>query len=165
MNTRRNFLAAASGLAFAALIQIPGNALADGFDASGIKTDPALVARLPDKIKKAGVLTIGSGTSQQVARNIVVQRKHPGRWVTVAVLAVLVLQIGQALVINPNFHWDVFAKYLFSPLVIAGLGWTILLTLATMAVVVVVVGARVPMRGLETPILRHMARHGCETGT
>jgi polar amino acid transport system substrate-binding protein len=40
-----------------------GNAFAEGFDTSGIKADPALAARLPDKIKSAGVIVIGSDTS------------------------------------------------------------------------------------------------------
>lgn len=40
-----------------------GTALADGFDTSGISVNPALAARLPAKIKEAGVLTIGSDTA------------------------------------------------------------------------------------------------------
>ncbi len=39
------------------------SALADGFDTSGIAVNPALAARLPAKIKDAGVLTIGSDTA------------------------------------------------------------------------------------------------------
>lgn len=39
------------------------NASADDFDTSGIQVDPALAARLPEKIKKAGVIVIGSDTS------------------------------------------------------------------------------------------------------
>ncbi|TIT74568.1 MAG: transporter substrate-binding domain-containing protein, partial [Mesorhizobium sp.] len=40
-----------------------GNASAQDFDTSGIKVDPALAGRLPEKIKKAGVIVIGSDTS------------------------------------------------------------------------------------------------------
>ncbi|MBZ9996197.1 ABC transporter substrate-binding protein [Mesorhizobium sp. BH1-1-4] len=40
-----------------------GNASAQDFDTSGIKVDSALAARLPEKIKKAGVIVIGSDTS------------------------------------------------------------------------------------------------------
>ncbi len=50
-------LAVVSGFGFAK------NASAEGFDTSGIKVDPALAARLPEKIKKAGVIVIGSDTS------------------------------------------------------------------------------------------------------
>lgn len=38
-------------------------ALAGGVDTSGIKTDSALAARLPEKIKAAGTLVVGSDTS------------------------------------------------------------------------------------------------------
>jgi len=38
-------------------------AMAEGFDTSGIKTDEQLAARLPEKIKQAGVITIGSDTA------------------------------------------------------------------------------------------------------
>lgn len=38
-------------------------ASAQGFDTSGVKVDDALASRLPEKIKSAGVLTIGSDTA------------------------------------------------------------------------------------------------------
>ncbi|WP_180900596.1 ABC transporter substrate-binding protein [Martelella soudanensis] len=38
-------------------------AFAQNFDTSGINVDEALAARLPDKIKQAGILTIGSDTA------------------------------------------------------------------------------------------------------
>lgn len=42
----------------------PGSpAFAAGFDASGIKADPALAARLPEKIKATGTLIVGSDTT------------------------------------------------------------------------------------------------------
>ena len=53
-----------------------------------------------------------------VTRNVVVPRRHPGRWLAIAILAVLALQIGQAVSTNPNFHWDIYSTYLFSPQVI-----------------------------------------------
>lgn len=40
-----------------------GHGFAQGFDTSSIKSDAALAARLPEKIKSAGVLTIGSDTA------------------------------------------------------------------------------------------------------
>ncbi len=40
-----------------------GPALADGFDTSGIAVNPELAARVPARIKEAGVLTIGSDTA------------------------------------------------------------------------------------------------------
>jgi polar amino acid transport system permease protein len=92
-----------------------------------------------------------------VARNVVVPRRQPGRWLAVAVLAILALQVGQAISVNPNFHWDVYATYLFSPQVIRGVGWTLLLTVIAMTVAIVVAGLLVIMRDSDNPVLRGIA--------
>jgi len=95
--------------------------------------------------------------TQDASRNIVVPRRHPGRWIAAAIIAILALQVVHAVAINPNFHWDVFLKYLFWPQVIRGVGWTILLTIVAMAVAIVVAGALVIMRDSDNPILRGLA--------
>jgi polar amino acid transport system permease protein len=92
-----------------------------------------------------------------VVRNVVVPRRHPGRWLAVIVLAIWALQIGYAVLVNPNFRWDVYATYLFSPQVIRGVGWTLLLTVIAMAVAIVVAGLLVIMRDSGNPILRSIA--------
>jgi polar amino acid transport system permease protein len=92
-----------------------------------------------------------------VTRNIVVPRRHPGRWLAVVALVILALQVGQAISVNPNFHWDVYATYLFSQQVIRGVGWTLLLTVVAMAVAIVVAGLLVIMRGSDNPVLRSIA--------
>ncbi|GAA4187342.1 amino acid ABC transporter permease [Shinella granuli] len=92
-----------------------------------------------------------------VTRNVVVPRHHPGRWLAIAILAVLALQIGQAVSTNPNFHWDIYSTYLFSPQVIRGVGWTLLLTVVAMTVAIVVAALLVIMRDSDNPILRSIA--------
>ncbi|MCM2474558.1 amino acid ABC transporter permease [Rhizobium sp. CG5] len=92
-----------------------------------------------------------------VTRNIVVPRRHPGRWLAVAVLAILALQFAQAISVNPNFHWDVYLTYLFSPQVVRGVGWTLLLTVVAMTVAIVVAGLLVVVRDTDNPILRGIA--------
>ena len=52
-----------AGLVLLASLGLAQPAAAEGFDTSGIKIDEALTARLPEKIKAAGVITIGSDTS------------------------------------------------------------------------------------------------------
>lgn len=93
----------------------------------------------------------------EITRNVVVPHRHPGRWIAIAVLAVLALQIGQAISVNPNFHWDVYLAYLFAPSVIRGVGWTLLLTVVAMTVAIVVAGMLVVMRDTENPVLRGIA--------
>jgi polar amino acid transport system permease protein len=92
-----------------------------------------------------------------VTRNIVVPRRHPGRWLAIAILAVLSLQIAQAVSVNPNFHWDVYATHLFSPQVIRGVGWTLILTVVAMTVAIVMAALLVIMRDSDNPVLRGIA--------
>lgn len=93
----------------------------------------------------------------EVVRNIVVPRTHPGRWIAVALIVVIALQAGHAVVVNENLHWDVFLKYLFWPQVIRGVGWTLLLTIVAMAVAIIVAGLLVIMRDSDNPVLRGLA--------
>lgn len=92
-----------------------------------------------------------------VTRNIVVPRRHPGRWLAIAILAVLSLQIAQAVSVNPNFYWDVYATHLFSPQVIRGVGWTLILTVVAMTVAIVMAALLVIMRDSDNPVLRGIA--------
>lgn len=98
-----------------------------------------------------------STRTRDVTQNVVAPRRHPGRWLAIAVLAIVVLQIGQAISTNPNFHWDVYLKYLFAPQVVRGVGWTLLLTVIAMAVAIVVAGLLVIMRDSDNPVLRGLA--------
>lgn len=52
-----------AGLLLLASLGLAQPAATEGFDTSGIKIDEALAARLPEKIKAAGVITIGSDTA------------------------------------------------------------------------------------------------------
>jgi polar amino acid transport system permease protein len=64
------------------------------------------------------------------------RRLRPWRWVTAAVLAVIAVQLLVFLVGNRRFEWDVVARYLFDPSVLAGVGTTVLL-----AVLAIVIGS------------------------
>jgi len=92
-----------------------------------------------------------------MVRNVVVPRRHPGRWIAVAFLVVIALQAGHAVALNENFHWDVYIKYLFWPQVVRGVGWTLILTVVAMAVAIVVAGLLVIMRDSDNPVLRGIA--------
>lgn len=90
--------------------------------------------------------------------NRVVPRPHPGRWVAAGLLALLAIEAARGLAVNPNFHWPIFAEYLFDPQVLRGVMWTLILTLAAMIVAVAVAVAIVVMRDSENPILRWIAK-------
>jgi len=60
--------------------------------------------------------------------------RHPGRWVAMAVLAVLVAMFVHMLVTNKAFQWSFMVNHMFRPPVIAGVRGTILLTISSMAI-------------------------------
>jgi polar amino acid transport system permease protein len=93
-----------------------------------------------------------------VTLNRVVPRPHPGRWIAVVLLAMLGIEAARGIAVNPNFHWAVFAEYLFDAQVLRGVMWTLILTVAAMTVAVTVAVAIVVMRDSENPILRWSAQ-------
>jgi polar amino acid transport system permease protein len=105
---------------------------------------------------KGGQLDKG-GKPQDVVRNEVVPRRHPGRWVAVALILVICIQAAHGVATNPNFHWATYAEHLFSPFVLRGVGWTLLLTVIAMAIAIPLALALVIMRDSGNPILGGVA--------
>ena len=54
--------------------------------------------------------------------------RHPGRWVTAAVIAVLAAMAGHSLATNPRYQWSVVGQYFGSNLILTGLLRTLELT-------------------------------------
>jgi polar amino acid transport system permease protein len=80
--------------------------------------------------------------------------RHPGRWLgAAAILAIGTLAI-QSLATNPNFHWETFALYVLDANVIRGVGWTLLLTVLSMAIAVTLAVLLAFMRQSDNPIFR-----------
>ena len=79
--------------------------------------------------------------------------RHPGRWVGVAVIAVLVAMLVHSFLTNPNFQWDVVGEYLFSDPVLRGLRNTLILTVLAMAIGVVGGVLLAVMRLSPNPVL------------
>ncbi|HET6212789.1 MAG TPA: amino acid ABC transporter permease [Micromonosporaceae bacterium] len=83
--------------------------------------------------------------------------RHPGRWVAVAVIAILALMFAHTLVTNGQFHWSFMVDNMFRPPIIEGLRGTIVLTIASMALGIVLgVGIGI-MRLSDNPILRSVS--------
>ena len=79
--------------------------------------------------------------------------RHPGRWVAVAVIAVLVAMLVHSFLTNPNFQWDVVGQYLFSDPVLRGLRNTLILTVLSMAIGIVGGVLLAVMRLSPNPVL------------
>ncbi|MFH5823344.1 amino acid ABC transporter permease [Georgenia sp. AZ-5] len=83
--------------------------------------------------------------------------RRPGRLVSAAVVAVLAAMVVSALVTNPNFRWDVVWLYLRDVTVARGVGWTLLLTAASMVIAIVLALALAIMRRSDNPVMRWVA--------
>jgi polar amino acid transport system permease protein len=79
--------------------------------------------------------------------------RHPGRWVAIAVLAVLAAMFVNTVVTNRNFRWPVVGEYLFAPPVLNGLQNTLVLTFLAMLIGIVGGVALAIMRLSPNPIL------------
>ncbi|MFV3308306.1 amino acid ABC transporter permease [Pseudomonas sp. NY15181] len=87
----------------------------------------------------------------------IVPLRHYGRWVAAAVLLCLLLSFGESLFTNPRFGWDVVWKYLFDSSILAGLITTIWLTVASMAIGILLGTLLATMRLSENRLLSGFA--------
>ncbi|HEX8518744.1 MAG TPA: amino acid ABC transporter permease [Pseudonocardia sp.] len=83
--------------------------------------------------------------------------RHPGRWIAVAVLAVLAAMFVNTVLTNDGFRWDVVGRYLFSEPVLNGLRNTLILTVLAMAIGIVGGIALAVMRLSPNPVLSAVA--------
>jgi polar amino acid transport system permease protein len=83
--------------------------------------------------------------------------RHPGRWVAIAVLAVLAAMLVNTILTNDGFRWDVVGRYLFSGPVLNGLSNTLILTVLSMLIGIVGGIALAIMRLSPNPVLSYVA--------
>lgn len=79
--------------------------------------------------------------------------RHPGRWVGLAVVAVLGAMLVNTLITNPRFEWGVVFQYLTSDSIVLGLRRTIDLTVITMVIAVVLGIVLAVLRLSPNPVL------------
>ena len=83
--------------------------------------------------------------------------RHPGRWVGAVAILLFIVLVGQSLMTNPNFHWDIVGTYLMDVLVVQGIGWTLLLTVLSMVIAVALAILLAFMRQSENPLFRYVS--------
>lgn len=105
-------------------------------------------------------MPVGPETSSQDIAHKPVNRikaipvRHPGRWIGIVIIAVIAALIIQSVTRNTNFRWDIVWLYLRDVKVIQGVGWTLLLTVASMALAIVLAILLAFMRQSDNPIFR-----------
>jgi polar amino acid transport system permease protein len=95
-----------------------------------------------------------AGTDQVPAEQLTVMPvRHPGRWVAVAVIALLLAMAVNSLVRNPNWQWDYVRGYLNTSTITHGILITLELTLYAMALGIGLGIVLAVMRLSENPIV------------
>jgi polar amino acid transport system permease protein len=79
--------------------------------------------------------------------------RHPGRWLAVAVMAVLAAMFVNTVLTNDGFRWRIVGQYLFSPPILNGLQNTLVLTVLSMIIGIVGGIALAVMRLSPNPVL------------
>ncbi|TQJ33489.1 amino acid ABC transporter permease [Arthrobacter sp. SLBN-122] len=80
--------------------------------------------------------------------------RHPGRWISAVIILILVAAFLQSMFTNPNFRWDVVGTYILDVKVVQGVGWTLLLTVASMVLAIVLAILLAVMRQSDNPVFR-----------
>ncbi|MEZ2370276.1 amino acid ABC transporter permease [Arthrobacter sp. RCC_34] len=83
--------------------------------------------------------------------------RHPGRIVSAVIIIGVVVAILVNVFTNKEFHWDVVGKYILDVKVVQGVGWTLLLTVASMAIAIILAILLAVMRQSDNPVLRWSA--------
>jgi polar amino acid transport system permease protein len=95
-----------------------------------------------------------AGTDQVPAEQLtVVPVRHPGRWVAVAVIALLAAMAVNSLIRNPNWQWDYVRGYLTFGTIMHGIVITLELTLYAMALGIALGVVLAVMRLSENPVV------------
>jgi polar amino acid transport system permease protein len=84
---------------------------------------------------------------------VVVPLRHPGRWISAALMVYVILSISDLLITNPRWLWNTVWEYLFSGPVLTGVGNTLLLTVLAEIVGVSLGILLAIMRLSENPLL------------
>ncbi|MFC5369984.1 amino acid ABC transporter permease [Arcanobacterium bovis] len=83
--------------------------------------------------------------------------RHYGRWISAVIVAVIAALILNTLITNPKYEWNVVFATLFKPEIFRAIGWTLLLTVGSMALGIIMAVTMAIMRRSANPVLRWVA--------
>lgn len=100
---------------------------------------------------------VDSLATDDIEKMPVVPLKYYGRWIAAGFLIILFAGLVVSMVTNTRFQWPVVAQYLFDDSIIAGLITTIWLTVAAMAIGMILGTVIALMRISKNPVLGSVA--------
>ena len=80
--------------------------------------------------------------------------RNPGPVVAGIIVAIIVCFLLYSIITNPRFEWYEVAIYLISDKVLAGIGWTLFLTVVSMVIAIILAVVLAMMRKSVNPVLR-----------
>ncbi len=80
--------------------------------------------------------------------------RNPGPVVAGIIVAIIVCFLLYSIITNPRFEWYEVAIYLISDNVLAGIGWTLFLTVVSMVIAIILAVILAMMRKSVNPVLR-----------
>lgn len=84
----------------------------------------------------------------------VVRLKHPGRWLAVAVIVLILATVIETMFTNPRFRWDIVWSFFLAPQILDGLRVTVTLTVIAMVIGLVLGTLVALMRLSANPVLK-----------
>ena len=87
----------------------------------------------------------------------VVKAKHPGRWVSAAIIAVFAVLMARSVATNPGFGWETVGLYLREVSIVQGIGVTLELTAVCMLIGIVLGVLVAVLRLSPNPVVRTAA--------
>ncbi|MDU7523069.1 MAG: ABC transporter permease subunit [Roseomonas mucosa] len=87
----------------------------------------------------------------------VVPLRHPWTWAASAAVAIIALMVAASVSTNPGFRWPVVAEYMLDGQILTGLARTLGLTVAAMAIGLVLGTLLAVMRLSHNPLLSTMS--------
>lgn len=87
----------------------------------------------------------------------VVKAKHPGRWVSAAIIAVFAVLMTRSVATNPRFGWETVGLYLREVSIVQGIAVTLELTAVSMAIGIVLGVVVAVLRLSPNPVVRAAA--------
>lgn len=89
---------------------------------------------------------------------VAVPVRHYGTYLASVLVGLAVAAIAYSLVTNPNFQWNIVGGYLFAPVIMEGLGRTLILTVVTMILAIILGTVLAISRQSRNPVLQ-LASH------
>jgi len=103
------------------------------------------------------IMTEPKKTASAVDEYSIVNARHPGRWISAAVIVFLGLLLLRSVVTNPNFGWSTVGMYIRDVSIVRGIGVTLQLTVICMVIGIVLGVVLAVMRIAANPVVRSAA--------